>query len=332
MEPLARCRAARAGSDAIVTLTLEVRHPMSIADRTLPASPTTVPEAARADDPVAGILLLLLAILVFSCGDATAKYLSGVLPVFEIMWLRYVVFVLMLMPSAARSGRGVLRSARPGLQVLRGLSMLLSSLLYISALPFLPLADATAIAFVSPLFITALSIPFLGEQVGMRRWAAILVGLIGVVIVMRPGTGAFRPAAILPIFSALAWAAGIILTRKMRGADGALTTLIYTAVPGLLIVTAIMPFDWVTPDCRQLGLSLLYGLFASGGQWLIVLAYRRAGASLLAPLAYSQLVWAVALGFFAFGAVPDSRTMIGAAVIIASGLYTAHRERIRARS
>jgi drug/metabolite transporter (DMT)-like permease len=304
---------------------------MSSADRIVPASLSTVPEAARADDPLAGILLLLLAILLFSCSDATAKYLSAGLPVVEIMWLRYVVFVLMLMPSAVRGGTGILRSTRPGLQMLRGFSMLLSSLLYISALPFLPLADATSIAFVSPLFITALSIPFLGELVGMRRWAAILIGLIGVVIVVRPGTGAFQTAAILPILSALAWAAGIIITRKMRGADGALTTVIYTAVPGLLIVTTIVPFVWVTPDLRQLGFSLLYGLFASGGQWLIVLAYRRAGASLLAPLTYSQLVWAVGLGFFVFGAVPDFWTLIGAAVIVASGLYTAHRERIRAR-
>src|ERR1700735_1307641 len=161
---------------------------MSSADRIVPASLSTVPEAARADDPLAGILLLLLAILLFSCSDATAKYLSAGLPVVEIMWLRYVVFVLMLMPSAVRSGTGILRSTRPGLQMLRGFSMLLSSLLYISALPFLPLADATSIAFVSPLFITALSIPFLGELVGMRRWAAILIGLIGVVIVVRPGT------------------------------------------------------------------------------------------------------------------------------------------------
>jgi len=241
------------------------------------------------------------------------------------------VFVLVLVPSAMRGGAGVVRSARPGLQILRGLAMLLSSLFFISCLPVLPLADATAIGFVSPLFITALSIPVLGERVGPRRWAAILVGLIGVVIVVRPGTSAFQATAVLPILSALSWAAGIVITRKMSGADGTLTTLIISAVSALLVVSLMVPFDWVTPTLRQFGIALLYGFLASAGQWVIVLAYHRAGASVLAPLTYSQLVWAAALGFLVFGALPDAWTLAGAAIIIASGVYTAHRERLRAR-
>jgi len=310
---------------------------MSAAVRTAPTPlPTLEPAgggaAARRDDPLGGILLLLLAVLIFSCSDATAKYLSGELPLIEIVWLRYLTFALLLVPPTLRGGRMVLRSTRPGLQLWRGLSMLASSLLFIACLPILPLADATSIGFVSPLFITALSIPFLGEQVGMRRWAAIVVGLIGVLIVVRPGTSAFQPAALLPIFSALAWAAAIIITRKMSGADGTLTTLIFTALSSLLVVSVLVPFVWVMPTPRQVGLALVYGLFASGGQWLVVLAYHRAGASVLAPLTYSQLVWAAALGFLVFGAVPDTWTLVGAAVIIASGLYTAHRERIRARA
>ncbi|MEA2755386.1 MAG: hypothetical protein QOJ54_1675 [Aliidongia sp.] len=300
-------------------------------------SPLPAVEAARrvgprADDPLGGILLLLLAVLTFSCSDATAKYLSTELPVIEIIWLRYLVFALVLVPSALRSGVGVLRSTRPGLQLLRGMGMLVSSLFFISCLPVLPLADATAIGFVSPLFITALSIPVLGERVGMRRWAAIVVGLIGVVVVIRPGTSAFQPAALLPILSALSWAGAIVITRKMSGTEGTLTTLIFSAVSALLVVSFMVPFDWVMPTARQLGIALLYGIFASGGQWLIVLAYHRAGASALASLNYSQLVWAVALGFLVFGAVPDRWTLAGASIIIASGLYTAHRERLRTRT
>ena len=301
---------------------------MSSAVRTVPLP--SAPSTERKDDPVGGILLMLSAALLFAGSDATAKYLSGELPLFEIVWLRYIAFVVMVVPSALRSGGRIALSNRPGLQVLRGLSMLGSSMIYISCLPFLPLADATSIGFVSPLFITALSIPFLGEQVGLRRWAAILVGLIGVLIVVRPATSAFQPAAILPIFSALAWAVAIIITRKMSGTDGTATTLLYTSTTALLAISLVVPFDWATPTARQIGLGLVYGLLASGGQWLIVLAYYRAGASVLAPFTYSQLVWAAALGFLVFGAAPDGWTLLGAAVIAASGLYTAHRERVRA--
>ena len=301
--------------------------PQPVPSGSLPSAPLT----ERRDDPVGGIVLMLLAVVSFSCSDATAKYLAGQLPGFEVVWIRYIVFALMLLPAALRRGGAVLRASRPGLQLLRGLSMLASSMLFITCLPLLPLADATAIGFVSPLFITALSIPILGEQVGMRRWAAIAVGLIGVLLVVRPGTGAFQPAAILPILSALAWAAGIILTRKISGTDGTNTTLIYTAVSALVVISLIVPFNWVTPSLGQIGLGLVYGIFASGGQWLVVLSYHRAGASVLAPLTYSQLVWASALGFLIFNTVPDAWTLAGAAIIVASGLYTAHRERVRAR-
>lgn len=312
---------------------------MSFAVRTAPtplptaaAAQAAAAQAERREDPLGGILLLSLSLVIFSCSDATAKYLTGELPVFEVIWLRYLAFATLLVPSAMRGGRAVLRSSRPGLQLARGLCMLGSGLLFVSALAFLPLADATSIGFISPLFITALSIPFLGEQVGVRRWAAIVVGLIGVLIVVRPGTSAFQPAALLPVVSAFIWAIAVILTRKLSGVDGTVTTLVYSSVSALVVMTVLVPFEWVTPSWRQLGLGVLYGMFATGGQWLIVLAYHRAAASVLAPLNYSQLVWSAALGFLVFHAVPDAWTLVGAAVIIGSGLYTAHRERVRGRA
>ena len=304
---------------------------MSSVIRVAPLPLPSAPLTEKRDDPVGGILLMLLSVTLFSCSDATAKYLSSELPGFEVVWLRYIVFVLMLMPSVLRQRGAPLRSSRPGLQLLRGFCMLGSSLLFITCLPLLPLADATAIGFVSPLCITALSIPVLGEKVGLRRWLAILVGLVGVLLVIRPGTSSFQPASILPILSALSWAAAIVLTRKISGGDGTVTTLLYTAVSALAVVSLIVPFYWVMPSLRQIGLGLVYGGFASGGQWLVVLAFHRAGASVLAPLTYSQLVWATALGFLIFHTVPDGWTLAGAAIIVASGLYTAHRERVRAQ-
>jgi drug/metabolite transporter (DMT)-like permease len=175
--------------------------------------------------------------------------------------------------------------------------------------------------------VTALSIPILGEVVGWRRWSAVAVGLLGVLIVVRPGTGAFDTAAIFPLLSAASWAVALVVTRKMSGADGPLVALTYAATVGLLVTSAIVPFEWVNPGWREIGLALVTGGASTIAQWLVVLAFQKARASVLAPFSYSQLVWSGLLGFLVFGSVPDGWTLIGAAVIIASGLYTAHRER-----
>jgi drug/metabolite transporter (DMT)-like permease len=222
------------------------------------------------------------------------------------------------------------RSARPGLQVLRGLGVIGSSLLFTFSLRYLPVADATAIFFVSPILIMALSILFLNESVGWRRWTAAAVGLIGVMIVIRPGTGAFQAAALLPLLGAASWSAGAIVTRKMGGSDHALTTLVYSALVGSLVLSATLPFAWVTPDWSEVTLGVGAGILFTIGQWFVVMAYRQGNASAIAPFSYIQLIWAGALGYLIFGAVPDAGTITGACIIAASGLYTAYRERVRA--
>lgn len=206
-----------------------------------------------------------------------------------------------------------------------------SAVLFITGLSQLQIAEASAISFVSPAFITALSIPFLGEVVGVRRWAAVLVGLAGVLIVIRPGSGALQAAAVFPVLSAMCWAVAIIVTRWIGTLDLAETTLFWSALVGFLLLTAMLPFGFVPPTLGQIGIGAMVGLSASIGQYLLILAYRRAAASLLAPFSYMQLLSSTLLGYVAFGAVPDGMTFLGAAVIVASGLYTVHRERIRAR-
>lgn len=277
------------------------------------------------------IAQVLVGVVLFSISDAMAKYLRETLPSVEIAWLRYVVFVLFGLFLAGRRRFSSVRSKRPGLQILRAVTLLGSSVLFIAGLSHLQMAEASAISFVSPAFITALSVPFLGEQVGVRRWAATLVGLLGVVIVIRPGSDALQTAALFPLGSAACWAVAMIATRKLGAQDRSETTLLWSAVVGLALLTVMLPFDFVTPTLDDVGLGVCLGIAASTGQYLLILAYRRATASVLAPFSYIQLLSSAALGFVVFGSVPDAFAFLGAAVIIASGLYIVHREQVRAR-
>ncbi len=260
-----------------------------------------------------------------------AKYLArGGLPAVEIAWIRFLVFALIMLPIVlAPSAGNPMRSARPLLQVFRGLGLLCSSIFFIVALGYLPIAGATATGFVAPVFVTGLSIVFLGEKVGLRRWAATILGLAGVLVIVRPGTSAFDPATIFPILSALGWAAALVLTRKISGADRAVTTMAFSALTGFLVLSTVVPFYWIAPNWNQILLGGGIGVSSTFGHWIVVLAFRYADASVLAPFSYVQLLWVTLLGFFVFSEVPDLWTLGGAALIIASGVYTAHRERMR---
>ncbi len=285
----------------------------------------------RPDQPVLGILFALAAGIVFSLADAISKHLALTLPVIEITWLRWCGFVAVVTPVLAMSRGGVLRSGAWAGQVFRSFCLLGSSLLFVSGLARLPLASATTINFVAPLIVTLLSIPLLGEKVGLRRWAATLVGLLGVIVVVRPGGGTFGWAALLPMLSALCWATGVIATRRLGGIDGPWTAMTYTALVGFAALSAVVPFEFVVPTTGELGLAAGMAALATVGQFCTILAFGRAPASLLAPFSYVMLIWSTGLGYLVFGNVPDGWTGIGAAIIVASGLYTAHRERVRSR-
>ncbi|MGA7072453.1 DMT family transporter [Bradyrhizobium sp.] len=297
---------------------------MPLAEKPPPTAP------ARADRPLRGITLLLVSSIFLGTSDATSKYLSTTLPSIEIAWIRFLVFAAIMVPAMVPgSPLFALRTQRPRLQVTRGMALLGSSLLFISGLRFLPIAEASATSFVSPLFVTALSIFFLGEKVGLRRWFATAVGLLGVLIVLRPGTSAFHPAAFFPVVSAFAWACTLILTRKMSGQERTVVTMTYSSIVGFAVLCALVPLVWVTPSWHDILLGLIIGVASTAGQWIVVLAFRYADASVLAPFSYVQLLWVTFLGFVIFGEVPDVWTVVGAAFIVASGLYTAHRERVR---
>ncbi len=297
----------------------------------LPEKKSAAPKApARTDRPFKGIALMLASTVFLGASDVTAKYLSATLPSIEIAWIRFLVFAMIMAPAMLPgSPLFALQTRRPGLQLLRGAALLASSLFFISGLRFLPIAEASATGFVSPLFVTALSIIFLGEKVGLRRWIATAVGLVGVIIILRPGSGAFHPAAFFPLVSALAWASTLIMTRMMSGSERATTIMTYSSIAGVCILTALVPFVWVAPTWHDILFGVFIGVASTAGQWIVVLAFRYADASVLAPFSYTQLLWVSILGFLVFGEVPDVFTVTGAAFIVLSGLYTAHRERVR---
>ncbi|WP_291858693.1 DMT family transporter [Bradyrhizobium sp.] len=304
----------------------------------LDKAPSPLPEnkpgarkaSARADHPFKGIALILASTVFLGASDVTAKYLSATLPSIEIAWIRFLTFALIMLPAMLPgSPLFALRTERLGLQLLRGVALVGSSLFFISGLRFLPIAEASATGFVAPLFVTALSIVFLSEKVGVRRWLATAVGLIGVLIILRPGTSAFHPAAFFPLVSAMAWACTLILTRMMSGREHVLTTMTYSSIVGLGLLSVLVPFVWVTPSWHDIAFGVFIGVASTAGQWIVVLAFRYADASVLAPFSYTQLLWVSLLGFMVFGEVPDVWTVTGAMFIVGSGLYTAHRERVR---
>jgi len=283
------------------------------------------------DATLSAIGLAVLAAVFFSMGDVVAKVLTGTLPAIEVAWLRYIVFCLVVVPTAfvARGPQamhtGVLR-----LQIIRALAGAGSTVLFFLGLRYLPVAEATAILFISPIFITALSIPLLGEKVGIRRWAAAVVGFLGVMLVVQPGGSAFQLAALLPICAAIGGAVTAITTRQLC-TERPETTLAWTSMIGLVALTIFMPFNWQAPTIGEIGLAILMGAFSLVGHWLTILAYRKAAASTVAPFTYVQLIFAGLLGFAVFGMIPGAMTLVGGLIIAASGLYTAHREHARAR-
>lgn len=310
---------------------LPVRAPLEQKAQPVPVEPAEVPDrGAAAAAQLRAIAFIVGSTMFFAVSDVLMKQLALTLPPGQVTWMRYAVFAALVVPLLLLNGGGsLLRARRPGLQILRAIGVVGSAIMFTTGLRYLPVADASAIHFVSPILIMALSVIFLRETVGWRRWCAALVGLVGVLIVIRPGTDAFQSAALLPLCGAMSWAFAAVATRKMSGSEHPLTTLAYTAFVGLAILSASLPFGWETPSALELALGLGVGCLSTVGHWLVVLAYRHSTASFIAPYSYVQLVWAGALGYLVFAALPDAWTVAGAGIIVASGLYTAYRERVR---
>jgi drug/metabolite transporter (DMT)-like permease len=280
-----------------------------------------------------GIALMCGAVGCFAFLDTTAKYLSLFMDTLQVVWARYTsAFVLTLLVFNPVSRPGLMITPRPWLQVGRALLLLLSSVFNFLALRYLQLDEVLAIAFSQPFMVAILAGPLLGEWVGWRRWVAIGVGFAGVLVVTRPGAGGIDPAAIYAVAAAFCLALYAIATRALARTDSNQTTLFYSNMVGAVAMLPVVPLVWTNPgDWLLAALMLVMGVLASGGHYLLIAGHRWAPASALAPFMYTQLVWVVALGFIVFRNVPNGWTLAGAAIVIASGLYLFHRERVRGK-
>ncbi len=283
--------------------------------------------------PLRGILMIMTAVAMFTMMDTMAKYLARFYPVPGIVWARYafhLLFVVMIL--GPRMKLGLVRTRHVGLQIVRGMLLAASSMLFFSALKFMPMAEASSISFVAPMLVTLLGVFLLKEKVEPARWVAVVAGFVGVLIIIRPGSGIFSWVAVLPLATAASFASYQILTRKLAGVDSPYTSVFYSGLIGTVMLAAVLPFQWTTPTTLAHALMLPAIGFIGGLSHLILIrAYDQAAVSTLAPFTYTQLIWVILMGYLVFGDFPDHWSLIGIAVIMASGIYIARHQQLSER-
>lgn len=277
-----------------------------------------------------GIALMLAAVFFFALLDATSKHLAATYPVPFLAWARYLVHcLLMLVFLGPRLGRGLLATRRPVLQVLRALLLVGTTAFAMAALRIMPLAETTAVVFITPLLVALLAGPWLKEKIGLPRWLAMGVGFVGVLLIARPG-GSLNPEGIgWALACAGCYTVYQLLTRQLSPTENTLTMLFYTALVGTLTMTLAAPWFGPIPGIRGwdwLPIGAL-GLFGGTGHFLLIAAFRHAPASTLSPFLHVQLLWATLLGWLVFGHLPDTLAALGMTIIAASGLGLALAER-----
>lgn len=292
------------------------------------ATPLEPPVGApvRRSESGKGAALMLLGMFLFAAVDTGAKLLTEGLHPIQITWTRQLGLLLGAVFLIAYHGRKILRTSHPKLQVLRGAMAVGSATLYIAGVAFVPLADAVAVTFVAPFIVTILGALILREPVGWRRWIAVSLGFLGTLIVIRPGMGVIHPAAFLVLIAAISFAFRQIISRALADTDKTATTVVYTAIVGSALLTLPLPWVWITPDREQLVILLGIALLAGVAEVCVIKALEVAMAVVVAPIHYSMMIWGTFYGFMVFGQLPDMWTVIGAAVIISTGLYTLRRE------
>jgi drug/metabolite transporter (DMT)-like permease len=293
------------------------------------------------DSILRGILLLTGSGIVFTFADSLAKAAAMTLPILQVAWGRYIFHFIFLpafgeQPFARASWSlygwaRLLRTRHLGLQIVRSVLLLVVTLSYFGAIHYVPLAYAAAVAFLEPLLIMALAHIFLKEHVGPRRWIAVAIGLAGVIVVIRPGFGMIHWGILLAVLTAICAAAYVVLTRVCSRYDSAATSLAYSSLAGVIGLSIVAPFVWQPVDCLHWLMFIGLGVAGGYGHLLVIQAFALAPGGTLAPFIYVQMLWIVAIGWFWFGDWPIWSTWAGITLICGSGLYSLHRERVRAR-
>src|SRR5215218_9449110 len=308
-----------AGPTPATTHNGEVRSHMSILAK---ISTATDERSAR----LAGIGLMLLAIFMFSFGDALGKFMVATYSVGQLLWLRACAALIVLAPMIWRNRAAFTRLERPWLQLLRVMLSTLEVAAFFLATVYLPLADVITYYLAGPIFVTAMSAIVLGEKVGWRRWTAILIGFCGVLIALRPSAQTVSWPAMIALGGSLSFALLMLITRSLRATPD--IVLASSQFAGTFLLGALMsPFGWVTPSLGSLGLFAAAGCISVSALLCVNRSLKLAPASVVVPYQYSMIVWAVMFGYFVFGDVPSAPMIVGAAIIIGAGLYIFLRER-----
>ncbi len=271
---------------------------------------------------------MALGMFLFSAVDTTAKFLTDSLHPFQIVWTRQLGLLAVAVCLVALRGRAVLRTAHPRLQVLRGSVAACSAALFIFGVSYVALADAVAISFVAPFMVTLMGALILREAVGIRRWVAVALGFAGALIVIRPGMGIVHPAAGFILLAAFFFAIRQVVSRALSDSDNTATTIVYTALVSVGLLTIPMIFVWKTPTGTEWGLLFMVAVLAAAAEICVIKALELAMAVVVAPMQYSLILWGTFYGFVVFGQLPDIWTWTGAALIVVTGLYTLRREYI----
>ncbi len=280
--------------------------------------------------PLKGVLFFMTAIFLISVVDTVCKVFTKDLHSIQLVWGYFVginltLWVFFLFKGAKFSN--LRRTERPLLQIIRPAFLVCSISSLFIGLTYLPIAEATVIGFVAPLFITALSVPILKESVDIHRWGAVAIGLVGVIIIIRPGGDLWHLASVMPLLGALFFALFQIITRLLAATERTHTTLFYTGLGGLAWSSLIVPFVWVTPSITHIFVFLSTGAMGAMAHLCMISAFDRAEASLLAPYNYTKLIWVSVLGYLIFNDVPSLDMWIGAIIIVSAGFYVLYRER-----
>ena len=273
------------------------------------------------------IILNISAWIMLPFMDAIAKYLSTGLPFFQITWARYFFTVILVFPFMLLFFKDQLKwTENPKLQFYRGLTLFFANICFFYSISIISMAKALTLAFVAPLITTVLSPYFLGEKVGIRRWSAVVIGFLGILVVIRPGLIEFNLASIAAVGTGCFYGVYLIITRKLHSTDSPLLTLLLTGVVGAIIGSFIVPVVWVNPSMIQWSWLILMGLFACLGHILLIYSLKYADASKLAPFGYIEILPNIILGFYFFNDFLDIYSFLGLIIIISSGLYVIRRE------